>query len=122
MSGTLQGATAATGLEVGGLYDAFLVDFDWGVPSGAAWGQQGFTYHYYYGSQLPEAEATYLGVRFDLGEGFHYGWVGVVREGTGLEAFAWGYETTPGVPIEGPEPGTLAMLAFGAVLVGSRRR
>ena len=110
------------GVEVGGLYDVFLVDFAWGVPSGAAWSEHGFTYHYYYGSQLREREEVYLGVRFDLGEGFHYGWVGVVREGEALEPFAWGYETDPGVPIYGPEPGTLSLLAFGAAAVAARRR
>lgn len=42
-----------------------------------------------------------------------------------LDAFAWGYETDPDVPIAAgiPEPGTLAALALGAAaaLAGRRR-
>jgi len=49
---------------------------------------------------LPEGQATYLGIRFDLGAGDQYGWIGVVRNGAELEAFAWAYERDPGVPIE----------------------
>jgi len=65
---------------------------------------------------LPENQETYLGVRFDLGGGSQYGWIGVIRTGIELDAFAWGYETEPGVPIPAgaPEPGSLALLAFGA--------
>ena len=75
---------------------------------------------------------TYLGVTFDLGAGLQYGWIGVTpewitSEGVDvlvLDAFAWGYETEAGVPIAAgvPEPGTLALLAMGAVGVLSRRR
>ncbi len=57
------------------------------------------TYPAYAGSLLPEGEQTYLGVRFDPGDGNHYGWIGVVRTGGELDPFAWGYETDPGVPI-----------------------
>ncbi len=77
---------------------------------------------------------AYIGVRF--GTGPQYGWVGVVPEwatftigGTPtnalvLDAFAWGYETEVGVPIAAgaPEPGTLAMLALGAVTALRPRR
>ncbi len=75
-------------------------------------------------SLLPEGEQTYLGVRFDQGGGYQYGWIGVVRTGIELDAFAWGYETTPGVPIEAgvPEPNTLALLAFGALAAIRKRR
>lgn len=54
---------------------------------------------------LPEGEETYLGVRFgevDDTDVFQYGWIGVVRTGMFLDAFAWGYETDPGVPILQP--------------------
>ena len=82
---------------------------------------------------------TYLGVRFgevdDTGV-FQYGWIGVVPEWRTfeiggvptdtlvLDTFAWGYETTPGVPIAAgvPEPGSLALLAFGALAAAGRRR
>jgi hypothetical protein len=78
-------------------------------------------------SLIPEGIPAYLGARIqnlDGGAGFHYGWIGVIRDGGDLQAFAWGYETDVGVPIAAgiPEPGTLAMLAFGAALVASRRR
>ncbi len=81
-------------------------------------------YDYFGGSLLPEGTQTYLGARFDLGDGNQYGWIGVVRTGLALDAFAWGYETDPGVPIAAgaPEPGTLALLAFGACAAASRRR
>ena len=69
------------------------------IPSGLPWRFSGYTYHYYYGSLLSEGVPTYLGVRFDVGEGNQYGWIGVVRTGSELETFAWGFETNPGVAI-----------------------
>lgn len=54
-------------------------------------------------SMLPENERSYIGVRFDRGLGIQYGWIGVVRHGMELEAFAWGYETVAGVPITVPQ-------------------
>jgi len=85
--------------------------------------------HYYAkaydgGSLLPEGVETYLGVHFN-GPDWQYGWIGVVRTGLELDAFAWGYETEVGVPIAAgaPEPGTLATLAVGAAaLLGRHRR
>ncbi len=88
-----------------------------------------------YGAATPEGEATYLGVRFDRGDGWHYGWIGVVRTDTQFDAFAWGYETEPGVPIaagaatEIPVPAaselglfamSLGLLAAGAWVVKKR--
>ena len=107
---------------VGGPYDYFLVDagvtLEDPVPDVNAWSPWGFTYYSGWGSELPEGELCYLGVRWDPADGlYYYGWVGVVREGMGLEAFAWGYDTE-----RFPEPATLSMLAFGAALVGGRRR
>jgi len=76
-------------------------------------------------SLLPEGEDTYIAARISLDGQWHYGWMGVQRNEWELEAFAWGYETEPGVPIAAgavPEPGTLAMLALGFVAAGARRR
>ncbi len=71
------------------------------IPSGSPWDVKGFVYypHPSFGTELPEGTATYLGVRFNGPTDWQYGWVGVVRAGIELEAFAWGYETEPGVPI-----------------------
>ena len=76
-------------------------------------------------SIIDEGVETYLGVRFDLGNGLQHGWIGVVRTGITLDAFAWGYETEPGVPIAAgvPEPGTLSLLMIaGAALLRRRKR
>ncbi len=96
-----------------------------GAP-GASFGGAGFidvTYPGYEGSLLSEGQQTYLGVRFDQGGGNQYGWIGVVRTGLELDAFAWGYETEVGVPVPAgaPEPGTLALLALGAGAALRRR-
>jgi len=115
---------ATTELGVGGLYDCFLIDappihyymqflgFD--VET---WSPRGLIYYTGYGSELPEGSVAYLALRFDPGDGIHYGWVGVVRDGAGLDAWAWGYDTDPV-----PEPGTFSMLAVGAAAVAGRRR
>lgn len=120
-------------VQVGGYSNYFLVGVGAGeaVPSGAPWAARGYSYYPGYGySEIPEGQSTYLGVRFDTGSGTQYGWVGVVRTGLELEAFAWGYETDPGVPIAAGAAGgptepiptvsewgmvsmTLAMLAAG---------
>jgi hypothetical protein len=94
------------------------------IPSGFGWGSYGYTFYPGYGSRLPSGIPTYLGFRFDTGSGDQYGWLGVVMTGVEVDAFAWGYETDPGVPIAAgiPEPGTLAMLAFGAAAAAVSRR
>lgn len=46
-----------------------------------------------------EGVPVYIGVKFNGGAGDQYGWIGVVRTGFLVDAFAWGYETTPGVAI-----------------------
>ena len=75
-------------------------------------------------SGFSEGEQSYLGVQFDLGNGIQYGWIGLVRAGQEVDAFAWGYETEPGVPIAAgvPEPGTLSLLALGSADLLRRRR
>ncbi len=113
-------------IQVGGYGDYFAVGVLSGdlIPSGPSWGSSGMIYYTGLGSELAEGQDTYLGVRFDLGSGWQYGWIGGVRSGMELETFAWGYETTPGVPIEAgvPEPGSLALLAFGAAAALRKRR
>lgn len=77
-------------------------------------------------SLIPEGVPSYIGVSFDLGSGLQYGWIGIVRTGAEVDAFAWGYETEPGVSIAAgagiPEPGTISLLLIGAVGVLGRRR
>jgi len=92
---------------------------------------------YYYGkggtfSPLDAGIPSYIGLRVDLGygDGFRYGWVGVLwdpdaPEGFGyLDAFAWGYETQAGASIAAgvPAPSGVALLAFGAAGALSRKR
>jgi hypothetical protein len=83
------------------------------------------------GSNFPSGVARYMGVRFIDLDGYHFGWIGLVRGpdsypafDLNLNAFAWGYETEPGVPIIAgiPAPGTLAALAFGAVVTRRGRK
>ena len=119
-AGFVSSAGDANGaMQVGGPYESFLLstassEF---VPSGFAWGSYAFSVYdtgeMIY-TELPEDTPLYLGVRFDLCSGWQYGWIGVVRPGLELDAFAWGYETEPGVPIEAgaglgtPCPGDLS--------------
>jgi hypothetical protein len=113
----------------------FLVGLDQGelVPDAVSqFNSAGYSYTTYYYAYyhagirtlLPEGVPTYLGIKFDMGFGDQYGWIGVVRTGQTTDAFAWGYETVPGMPIPAgaPEPGTLAMFALGATALVCRRR
>ena len=117
---------AGSNLQVGGFGNLFLVGVNSGqlIPSGASFANVGNSYYPGYGSELPNGSPTYLGVRFNPGDGIHFGWIGVMRSLNVLDAFAWGYETTPGVPIAAgvPEPGTLALLAIGVAGVVTKRR
>lgn len=73
-------------------------------------------------SFFPDNARRYMGVRTAAGQ---YGWVEVQRSGDSLTAFAWAYETQPGVPIvtgEVPAPGVGVVLAVGVVGAVGRRR
>ena len=84
--------------------------------------------YYGLGSLLPESQLVYLGTRFEAPDDgnfdFQYGWIAGVRTGFHFEATAWGYEADHGVPVAAgaPEPGSLALLAFGAAAFAKRRR
>lgn len=81
-----------------------------------AWGDPPFTL-----SPFPEGERRFVGVRTPTG---NYAWIEVERTGLSLRAFAWAYETEPGVPIlagQVPAPGTAVMLAM-TLATGLRRR
>jgi hypothetical protein len=88
------------------------------------------TYLYGYPKWYFTGVPQYMAVRFNDADGYHYGWIGVVGHYPGYDslltftAFAWGYETEPGVPIVAqiPAPGTLAALAFGAVVTRRKRK
>lgn len=78
------------------------------------------------GATTPGTNA-FAGFRFDIGGQTNYGWI-QLSVGAGTISFVnAAYETTPNTGIAAgevvPEPGSLAMLAFGAVgVVGVRRR
>jgi hypothetical protein len=131
---TYGGASVATGP------DGFTRAFDGGeIIDGAIGTFESLSNHayvlwtYLYGypfGYFDEGGPQYMAVRFSDANGYHYGWIGVVGRdlvGDGLltfDAFAWGYETEPGVGINAgiPAPGTLAALAFGAVVTRRGRK
>lgn len=94
------------------------------VPSGQPWENAGVVVAAGFGEAFAENEQVFIATRFDVGGGTHFGWIGVTRAGNALDAFAWGYETDVGVPIDAgagiPSPGA-GWLAGVAGLVALRR-
>lgn len=73
-------------------------------------------------SLFPEGERRFIGVRTSS---FRYGWIEVLRTGESLTAFAWAYETQPGVLIlagQVPAPAAAALLGVASTLHLFRRR
>jgi hypothetical protein len=65
--------------------------------------------HYPGYNYVPEGVPAYLaaavgGAYCTYYNDCQYGWIGVVRTGAELEAFAWGFESTPNTPINAGDP------------------
>jgi hypothetical protein len=81
-----------------------------------------------FATQVPPGTNAYAGFEFTASDGVHYGWLYLNVNAGVIDFTGAAYESTPGMAIAAgvPEPGTLAMLALGAVgIVGTaikRRR
>lgn len=65
--------------------------------------------HYPGYNYIPDGVPTYLGVAAGASlctyyNNCQYGWIKVVRTGAEVEAFAWGFESTPNTPINAGDP------------------
>ena len=112
--------SAGAGLQATSTGLGYALGFDKGDPLPNASGPCSFYgdpfcfskggYLYYPGYKyVPEGVPAYLGVA--VGGAYctyynncQYGWIGVVRTGAELEAFAWGFESTPGTAINAGDP------------------
>lgn len=79
--------------------------------------------------QVPPGTNAYAGFEFNAADGLHYGWLFLNVNAGIIDFTGAAYEGLAGVPIAAgavPEPGTMAMLALGAVgvlgAVAKRRR
>lgn len=82
-----------------------------------------------FAAAIPPGTNAYAGFRFNAADGVHYGWVFLNVNAGIIDFTGAAYESTAGVAITAgavPEPGTMAMLALGAVgvlgAVAKRRR
>lgn len=74
-------------------------------------------------STWPPGPATrgFIGIEFELADGFHYGYFDIALSGdaAGAALLGWAYESQPGTPILAgavPEPSTWALLGTGGLL------
>jgi hypothetical protein len=98
------GTVIGPGLADGAFITGTVFEFAWDSCELYYVGYPCYCYYYIncdsgYRGILPEGVETYLGVRFDVGNGTQYGWIKAVRNWVEVTALAWGYETQPGVPI-----------------------
>ncbi len=71
-----------------------------------------------FATQVPPGTNAYAGFQFSAADGLHYGWLFLNVNAGVIDFTGAAYESTPGVAIAAgaiPEPGTMAMLALGAV-------
>ena len=121
--------------------DAYAYNFPIGAqigstpPFGQDWENSGAELILAFSSFTPQGQfgnagEGFIGVEFNIGADTHYGWVRVEnRVGAPGQMYTlvdYAYEDTPNTPIDAgaiPEPGSLGLLALGAVgLLGWRRR
>jgi hypothetical protein len=117
-------STFVTALAAGELIDGSRGDFITANPGLLSGKDDGSPYGEFGG--FPTA-TNYAGLRFDLADGTHYGWIEVQSFLNELTLTRFGYESEPDVGIRAaagtvPEPGTLALLALGAAGVLAMRR
>lgn len=72
---------------------------------------------------------AFIGVRLNMPDGLHYGWVDLVDNGyygaPSFSALGWAWETTPNTPLPAgaiPGPATLAGIATAVIALPRRRR
>lgn len=68
--------------------------------------------------QVPPGTNAYAGFEFQAADGLHYGWLYLNVNAGVIDFTGAAYESVPGMAITAgavPEPGTMAMLALGAV-------
>lgn len=124
---------AEVAIHVDAMFEGYTRAFDLGDPVvGADFGTISTLFYWNFedpgaippwgASLFPEGSRRYIGVRTVDGR---YGWIEVERTGGNVAAFAWAYETSPGVPIlagQVPAPGGAMVLALASLSAFRRRR